>query len=34
MRRDRLVDDYIAKAQPFAQPIERHIRELVYEGTA
>lgn len=26
------VDAYIAKAQPFAQPIMRHLRELVHKG--
>ncbi len=28
------VDAYIAKAQPFAQPILRHLRELVHKGCA
>ena len=28
--RDRRVDDYIAKAQPFAKPILEHIRDLVH----
>lgn len=32
MTRDSRVDDYIAKAQPFAQPILRHVRELVHEA--
>ncbi len=27
-----VVDEYIAKAQPFAQPILRHIRELMHVG--
>ena len=30
--RDKRVDDYIAKAAPFAQPILRQIREIVHEG--
>ena len=30
-RRDPRVDAYIAKAQPFAQPILTHLRELVHE---
>ncbi len=29
---DPRVDAYIAKAQPFAQPILRHLRELVHEA--
>lgn len=28
---DKRVDAYIAKAQPFAKPILRHLRELVHE---
>lgn len=31
MSRDPRVDDYIAKRQPFAQPILTHLRELVHE---
>lgn len=27
-----VVDEYIAKAQPFAQPILKHIRKLMHEG--
>jgi len=30
MGRDSRIDDYIAKAAPFAQPILRHIRETVH----
>jgi uncharacterized protein YdeI (YjbR/CyaY-like superfamily) len=30
--RNPRTDEYIAKAAPFAQPILRHIRELVHEG--
>lgn len=30
MSRDRRIDDYIAKAQPFAQEILRHVRERVH----
>lgn len=29
---DSKVDAYISKAQPFAQPIMAHLRELVHEG--
>ena len=29
--KDKKVDTYIAKAQPFAQPILRHVRALVHE---
>src|SRR4051812_8290446 len=29
-QKDKRVDEYIAKAQPFAQPILREIRELVH----
>jgi uncharacterized protein YdeI (YjbR/CyaY-like superfamily) len=29
---DKRIDAYIAKAEPFAQPILRHIRELVHEA--
>ena len=31
MSRDPRVDDYIAKRQPFAQPILTHLRELVHK---
>lgn len=31
MSRDPRVDDYIAKRQPFAQPILNHLRELVHQ---
>ncbi len=30
--KDKRVDAYIAKAQPFAQPILRHLRKLVHQG--
>lgn len=29
---DKRIDAYIEKAQPFAQPILKHLRELVHEG--
>ena len=32
MTHDSRVDDYIAKAQPFAQPILNHVRALVHEA--
>jgi hypothetical protein len=28
--RDRRIDTYIAKAQPFARPILLHLREVVH----
>jgi uncharacterized protein YdeI (YjbR/CyaY-like superfamily) len=31
-KKDPRVDAYIAKAQPFAQPILKHIREVVHAG--
>jgi len=31
-KQDARVDAYIAKAQPFAQPILKHLRGLVHEG--
>lgn len=31
-KRDKRIDAYIAKSAPFAQPILRHVRELVHEG--
>ena len=31
LNRDPRVDAYIAKAQPFAQPILNHLRELVHQ---
>lgn len=31
MPRDKRIDTYIAKAQPFAQPILTHLRELIHE---
>jgi uncharacterized protein YdeI (YjbR/CyaY-like superfamily) len=31
-RQDSRVDDYIAKAAPFAQPILRHVRKLAHKG--
>lgn len=30
MERDKRIDDYIAKAAPFAQPILKHIRETIH----
>lgn len=27
----KAIDQYIAKAQPFAQPILNHLRELIHE---
>lgn len=32
MPRDSRVDDYIEKAQPFAQPILRHLREVAHKA--
>jgi uncharacterized protein YdeI (YjbR/CyaY-like superfamily) len=32
MSRDKRIDEYIAKAQPFAQPILKHLRELVHKA--
>lgn len=32
MSRDKRIDDYIAKAQPFAQPVLKHLRELVHKA--
>lgn len=32
MKKDKRVDDYIAKAAPFAQPILKHFRKLVHEA--
>lgn len=29
---DKRIDEYIAKAQPFAQPILEHLRELVHQA--
>lgn len=29
---DKRIDTYIEKAQPFAQPILKHLRELIHEG--
>ena len=31
-KKDKRVDAYIEKAQPFAKPILKHLRELVHEG--
>src|SRR3954469_1040907 len=31
-KRDKRIDAYIAKARPFAQPILKHLREIVHEG--
>ncbi len=30
--KDKRIDEYIAKAQPFAQPILKHLRELVHKA--
>lgn len=32
MKKDKRVDEYIAKAQPFAQPILKHLRGLVHKA--
>jgi hypothetical protein len=32
MSRDKRIDEYISKAQPFAQPILKHLRELVHKA--
>jgi len=34
MKKDKRVDEYIVKAQPFAQPILKHLRTLVHKGCA
>jgi uncharacterized protein YdeI (YjbR/CyaY-like superfamily) len=31
-KKDKRVDDYIRKAQPFAQPILKHLRKLIHEA--
>ena len=31
-KKDKRVDAYIAKAQPFAKPILNHLREIVHKG--
>ncbi|HEX6915679.1 MAG TPA: YdeI/OmpD-associated family protein [Chitinophagaceae bacterium] len=31
-QKDKRIDEYIKKAQPFAQPIMRHLRELIHEA--
>lgn len=31
-KRDRRIDDYIAKSAPFAKPILKHLRQIVHEG--
>ena len=31
-KRDKRIDAYIAKAEPFAKPILKHLRELVHEA--
>jgi len=31
-KKDSRIDAYIAKAQPFAQPILKHLRELIHKG--
>lgn len=30
--KDKRIDEYIKKAQPFAQPVLKHLRELVHKG--
>lgn len=32
-KKDKRVDAYIAKAQPFAKPILKHLRELVHKAS-
>lgn len=32
VKKDSRIDAYIAKAQPFAQPIIKHLRKLIHEG--
>ena len=32
MKKEPRVDAYISKAQPFAQPILNHLRELVHKA--
>jgi hypothetical protein len=32
MSHDKRVDEYIAKAQPFAQPILKHLRQLIHKA--
>lgn len=32
MSRDKRIDEYIAKVQPFAKPILKHLRELVHKA--
>ena len=34
MSKDKRIDAYIAKSQPFAQPILKHLRELVHKGNS
>ena len=34
VKKDKRVDAYIAKAQPFAQPILKKLRELIHEGNS
>lgn len=31
-KKDKRVDDYIKKAQPFAQPVLKHLRELIHKA--
>ena len=31
-KKDERIDEYIEKAQPFAQPVLKHLRELVHKG--
>jgi uncharacterized protein YdeI (YjbR/CyaY-like superfamily) len=32
MSKDKRIDEYIAKAQPFAQPILKHLRSLIHKA--
>ena len=32
MSKDKRIDEYISKAQPFAQPILKHMREIVHKA--
>lgn len=32
MKRDNRIDEYIGNAQPYAQPIIKHLRELIHQA--
>ncbi|WP_197492269.1 DUF1801 domain-containing protein [Arachidicoccus ginsenosidimutans] len=32
MKKDVRVDEYIAKAKPFAQPVLKHLRKLIHKA--